>query len=287
MAYAKWDDRQVYVIRAGDAGGGTRALLSAHTLCLHDLRKTSAHEPALVRVPFYWYPTNVQTRAHCLNELEQLTLETSGPDALRFRLVSTNPNRRARSTTVVEIARPHSVPVVRVDTRLDVLDQWDLDQIQYLNSFPSGSWQPGHWPDSWVVVMTAGGRLMQQFFKESRPKQRLGSRVQTWRNKLFFAQGSADRGNIFILVENAKPVRQTHGYVLCPVWLDSHFSIEDLKAPVRAGRSFEVSYTIGIAGDSGLSRSEAIEIGRRSLAAGKLDLSQTGTIKLATSVTPR
>jgi len=272
MAYAKWDDRQVYVIRAGDATVDPVGLLSTRTLCLHDLRKTSSHEPALVRVPLYWYPTNVQTRGHCLNEIEQFRLEANGPDALCFRLVSTNPNRRARSTSVVEIARPHSAPVVRVDTRLDVLDQWDLDQIQYLNSFPSGSWQPGQWPDSWVVVMTADGRVMQQFFKEPRSRQRLGSRIQTWRNTLFFAQGSADRGNIFILVKNAKPARQTHGYMLCPVWLDSHFSIEGLKPPVRAGRSFEVSYTIGIAGDSGLSRTEAVEIGRRSLAAGKLDL---------------
>ena len=271
MAYAKWDDRQFYVIRAGDANGGAMALLSTQTLCLHDLRKAPSHKPALVRVPLYWYPTNVQTRAHCLNELERLTLEANGPGALLFRLLSSNPNRRARSTSVVEIAQCHSTPVVRVDTRLDVLEQWDLDQIQYLNSFPSGSWQPGNWPDSWVTVMMADGRVMQQFFKEPRPRQRLGRRIQTWRNKLFFAQGSADRGNIFILVENAKPARQTHGYMLCPVWLDSHFSIEGLKVPVRAGRSFEVSYTIGIAGDSGLSRAEAVEIGRRSLAAGTLD----------------
>ncbi|HUW81629.1 MAG TPA: hypothetical protein VMZ31_02385 [Phycisphaerae bacterium] len=271
MAYAKWDDRQVYVIRAGDANGATTALLSTQTLCLHDLRETSSHEPALVRVPLCWYPTNVQTRGHCLNELEQFRLEANGPDALRFRLVSTNPNHRARSTTLVEIARRRSAPVVQVDTRLDVLRQWDLDQIQYLNSFPSRSWQPSHWPDSWVVVMTADGRVMQEFFKEPRSKQRLGDRIQTWRNTLFFAQGSADRGNIFILVRNARPVRQAHGYMLCPVWLDSHFSIEDLKPPVRAGRSFEVSYTIGIAGDSSLSRTEAVEIGRRALAAGKLD----------------
>jgi len=273
MAYVKWDDHQRYVIRSSNLHTNPLATFSTQTLCLHDLRGAAGEQPALVRVPLYWYPTNVQTRGHCLNELQHLRLSANGPESVCFRVLSRNPNGRARSSVLIEIPAARSQPIVRASARFDVLKRWDLDQIQYLNSFPSGSWQPGHWPDSWVVVMTADGRVMQQFFKEPRLKQRMGSRIQTWRNKLFFAQGSADRGNIFILVENGKPARQPHGYMLCPVWLDSHFSIEDLKAPVRAGRSFEVSYTIGIGSDSGLARSEAIEIGRRSLAAGKLDLS--------------
>jgi hypothetical protein len=148
--------------------------------------------------------------------------------------------------------------------------QWDLEQIQYLNSFPRGSWQPADWPDEWVVVMDGRGRIMQEWFKEPRARRRVGRDIRLWRDRLVLIQGAADRGNIFVLVQNRRPRGQVHGYMLCPIWLDSHFSLEKLKVPVRRGASFEVAYAIGIWGHKGLSRAEAIRIGQRALATGAL-----------------
>jgi len=272
LAYVKWDDRQTYVLRSSRTHPQPLAAFSTRTLCLHDLRSKATHEPALHRVPLYWYPANVQTRGQCLNELKRLRLSANGPDVVALRVIATNPNQRARSTVNVEIPASARSTVVDVTCRLDVLEGWDLDHIQYLNSFPSTSWQPQDWPDDWVIVMTPDGRTMQVFFKEPRDRQVLGDEIHTWRDRLFFAQGASQRGNLFILVQHRRPARQRHSYVLCPIWLDSHFSIENLRPPCKPGDSFEVRYTIGLAGDQRLSRAEAIELGKRSLASGKLSL---------------
>jgi len=86
--------------------------------------------------------------------------------------------------------------------------------------------------------MGSDGRRTWYPFKERRPGRGEGDDLRRWTGRLFFAQGAADRGNIFILAQSGRPARQPHGYMLCPVWLDSHFTIEQLKTPVEAGASF-------------------------------------------------
>ncbi len=272
LAYLKWDDREIYVIRASKMGEGALAAFSTRTLALHDLCKPGEQKPALVRVPFYWYPMNVYTRGHCLNELESLKVSRNGPEKLAFEIVSTNPNRRARSTFRIEIPSPDKATTVRALAQLEVLDRLDVEEMQYLNSFSSDSWQPRDWPGDWTLVMDSRGRLMQQFFKEPRGRWRMGTDISPWREKLAFIQGAQSWGNIFVLVENRKPADQQHGYLLCPLWLDSHFKIEGLKPPLEPGASFEVTYTLGVFGNQSLSRAEAIELARVALETGKLPL---------------
>jgi len=270
LAYAKWDDRQTYVIRSSALPHVPMAAFSTRTVCLHDLRGAAGREPALIRVPLYWYPTNVQTRGECTNELRRLRVGANGPEALSLEVTSTDPNRRARATVGIDLPTPRRAVLVRVRTRLHVLKPLDLPAIQYLNSFPSNSWQPEDWPDDWVVLLTTDGRKMCEPFKEPRDKRKKWDHIRTWKGRLVFVQGAADRGNIFILAENRKPARQLNGYMLCPVWLDSHFTFEGLKAPVKPGTSFETRYTIGIYGDRGLCRASAVELGKLALKNGRL-----------------
>ena len=276
LAYVKWDDRRTYVIRTSSMPARPAATFSTRTLCLHDLRGVPAGRdgadrgPALIRVPLYWYPTNVQTRGECFNELKRLRVAANGPDRLAFEVTSTDPDRRARSTASVEIPAPTDALVVNTTARLKILKPLPLPAIQYLNSFPSNSWQPEDWPDDWIVLVTADGRRMYEPFKKPRDKRRKWDHIRTWRGRLALVQGAADRGNIFVLAECRRPRGQLNGYMLCPVWLDSHFTFEGLKTPLKPGRSFEVRYSIGIHGDRRLSRADAVEIARRAVAAGRL-----------------
>ena len=270
LAYVKWDDRQTYVIRASSVPAGPVATFSTRTLCLHDLRGAKGAGPALIRVPFYWYPTNVATRGECVNELRRLRMTASGPDRLGLEITSTDPNRRARTVARVEIPAPREAVTVRVDTRLEVLTELDLPSIQYLNSFPSNSWQPEDWPDDWVVLATSDGRRMCQFFKEPRGRRQKWDDIRTWKGRLCFVQGAAARGNIFILAESRRPRGQSNGYMLCPVWLDSHFTFEGLRAPLKAGTVLAAAYTVGVHGDGRLTRAEAEEVAAAAARSGTL-----------------
>jgi len=270
LAYAKWDDRQTYVIRSSALPHAPLAAFSTRTVCLHDLRGAAGREPALIRVPLYWYPTNVQTRGECTNELRRLKASTDDPAALSLEATSTDPNGRARSTVRVDIPAPDRAVVVRARARLRILKPLDLCAVQYLNTFPTNSWQPEDWPDDWVVLLTADGRRVYEPFKEPRDRRKPWDHIRTWRDRLVFVQGAADRGNIFILAESRKPAKQLNGYMLCPVWLDSHFTFEGLKPPVEPGTVFEALYTIGIHGDRRLCRASALELGELALQSGRL-----------------
>jgi len=270
LAYLKWDDRRTFVIRASGLDAPL-AEFSARTLCLHNLRARADIRPALVRLPLYWYQCNASTPLHCLNILETLRLQANGPEALRFELVSHNRGQRARSTMGVVIPAVSAAPVVRVNARLDVLRQWDLPAIQYLNSFPGNSWQPRDWPRDWVVLVDTAGHVTERFFKERLDGERRGDPLIEWRDRLVFVQGAADCGNIAIYVANTSPARQRHAYRLCSVWLDSHFEVVNPKAPLRAGRRFETEYVLAVGGDQRLTRAQAGDIARKALSAGTLD----------------
>jgi hypothetical protein len=272
LAYVKWDDRRSYVLRSDDLPGVPLAAFSSRTLCLHDLRGRAGAAPALVRVPLYWYPTNVQTRGHCVNELERLRLTANGPDRVALRITSVDPNRRARSTFTADIRRTASAVTVATRARLKVLSRLDLPALQYLNAFPAGSWQPEDWPDDWVVLATSDGREACEHFKEPRDRRRQWDDIRRWTGRLAFVQGAAGRGNIFILAESRKPADQPNGYMLCPVWLDSHFTMEALPAPLEKGTELEAAYQIGVLGDAGLCRAEALTLAREALTAGRLPL---------------
>jgi hypothetical protein len=271
LAYLKWDDRRTYVLRSSGLSAPL-AEFSPQTVCLHHLRANAGREPALVRLPLYWYPPNVSTPFHCLNELEGLRAE-NGPATLAFEIVSSNRGQRARSTMRAEVSAVDGATVVRVQARLDVLRQWDLSEIQYLNSFPENSWQPRDWQGDWVVVADAAGRVMERFFRERLQSQRSGDPLTEWRDALVFVQGARRRGNVFIYVANRSPVRQDHAYRLCGCWLDSHFSILNLKAPLRPAKAFQVNYVLAVAGGESLTRAQAVDIAKASLAAGDLVLS--------------
>ncbi|KPJ69014.1 MAG: hypothetical protein AMS14_11830, partial [Planctomycetes bacterium DG_20] len=269
LAYLKWDDRRTFVIRSS-ALGCPLAEFSTRTLCLHNLRAYAKTPPALVRLPLYWYQCNASTPLYCLNILQAFRLVENGPEALRFEVVSHNRGQRARSTMAAVIPAVAAAPVIRVNARLDVLRQWDLPGIQYLNSYPENSWQPRDWPCDWVVLVDASGRVMERFFKERLEGQRRGDPVTEWRNRLAFVQGAAQRGNLFIYVANRAPADQEHTYRLCSVWLDSHFEVVEQRAPLRQGRRFEVDYVLAVGGDRSLTRAQAVDIARKALAEGTL-----------------
>ena len=117
MDYLKYDDREIYLLRsAAMSRGWPVAAFSPRTLCLHNLRLGGAGSsgssgsgvvppPAAVRVPLYWYPTNVQTRGHCANELVKLAISSDLWVAGRLRLAiqSTTPNRTLESRMEAEL----------------------------------------------------------------------------------------------------------------------------------------------------------------------------------------
>ncbi|MFO7899640.1 MAG: hypothetical protein R6V58_11355, partial [Planctomycetota bacterium] len=272
LAYAKWDDRRRYVLRSTAHGDRPLAGFSSRTLCLHELHKPGSPAPALHRIPFYWYPTNVQTRGECFNELRRLRLRQNGPGRVALDVESADPNGRARSSARLEVTASEHAATVRTTLRLAVRRPLDLPGIQYLNSFPANSWQPGDWPDDWIIALSADGGRMHKLFKEPREQQEQWTHFSRWRDRMALVQGSAGRGNILILAESVAPPGQPNGYMLCPVWLDSHFTVENDDTPVAPGTVFEAAHTIAVFGDSGLNRTDAAELAERVLDEGTVSL---------------
>jgi len=271
MAYLKWDDRRLFVIRSA-ACPVPMATFSFRTLCLHDLRLRPSAQPGLLRLPLYWFQCNASTPFHTLNQLESVRLTENGPDALRLEVVACNRGGRARGTMRAVIPAGLPYPRVHVRARLDVRRSWDTPEIQYLNSFPEDSWQPADWPCNWVLLMDGAGNTMERHFKEPLAEGTVGDAITRWKDRTVLVQGAADRGNVFILARNVAPDGQPHAYRLCRVWLDSHFSVAGLKPPVRAGNTYETEYVLAVWGDKRLSRAQAAEIAAASIEAGDLVL---------------
>ncbi|MCG3180248.1 MAG: hypothetical protein BIFFINMI_02606 [Phycisphaerae bacterium] len=288
LAYVKWDDREVYGVHPRRLDGGPAMLFSPRTLCLHDVRageecwprvndaeptRRRSAEPALVRVPLYWYPTNVATRGQCSTEVRRLRLSEDDDGQLILAVESQTPDGRLRSDVRARLACNLTHVCVEVASRLAVRRDCGLGEMQFLNSFPYNSWRSADWESDWVYTLDADGSETTCFVREPRGRSVVGDQKQHWRRAFFFAQGARERGNVFLLArmpKGAAGARQVGRYVLCRCWLDSHFSLDKLK--LTKGAKFAVDYTLAVAGDRRLSRSEAAEIGRRSLASGKLEV---------------
>ncbi|MGQ9663003.1 MAG: hypothetical protein ACUVWX_11810, partial [Kiritimatiellia bacterium] len=267
-SYVKWDDRQLYVIRSSRVGLTPVALFSPLTMTLHNVRRANATEPALVRVPLFWYPTNVQTRGECFNQPVRLQFDTNKRQRLVLRAECSDPNARALSVVEAAITATLRHTVIRTYARLRILKPLELTSIQYLNAFPCNSWRTDDWPNNWVLLLTSGGNPIIKWVKEPRAKNELWSHTHFWKRRLVLFYGASPHGNVSVTVENIRPARQLHGCMLCPVWLDSHFTVENLQPPVVPGLEFEVAYTIGILGGQGLSIAEAAAMAQTLLARG-------------------
>jgi hypothetical protein len=286
MDYLKYDDREIYLLRsAAVSRNWPIGTFSPRTLCLHNLRLGGLRPgaippPAAVRVPLYWYPTNVQTRGHCANEAVQLAISpdiwSGGP--IRLAVQSTTPNRTIESRVKAELnVAPDSLGgraglLLGVSSRLEVLTQFDMPEIQFLNLFPYDSWRTEDWECDWVISLDEAGRAMTYLIKEPYDKRKYGDQANAWSRTFFLAQGPRDRGNLFLLARPAASAKRTQKqrHVLCRVWLDSHLGVHGLPTPVPAGTKLAVEYTVAIAGDRRLSMAEAFEIGRAALKSGRL-----------------
>jgi hypothetical protein len=266
MAYVKWDDRQIYAVRSSSQARPL-AIFSSQTLCLHDIEGPAGRGPALTRLPFYWYPTNVQTRGECFNELRWLRVGANGPGRVAFRITSTDPNARADSIADVTIPAGNA-PVVKTDLTLRVRKPLDLPEIQFLNAFAADSRLPEDWPTDWVILLSADGGRMATCFKEPRKQQELWSSFTNWKKRLVMVQGASERGNIFLIAENR--TRHSAAYVLCRCWLDSHFMLDKMKTPLKPGTVLKAGHTLAIFGDQGLSRDEAAALAEQALKTGSL-----------------
>ena len=92
----------------------------------------------------------------------------------------------------------------------------------------------------------------------------------------FFALYSSDRGNMLMLTRRFEPALPTD-YIICGNYIDYHMDIKfpDGKgrfAPLVKGFAVSCEYELALWGDASLDRDRLIDIGRQSLAAGKLML---------------
>lgn len=77
---------------------------------------------------------------------------------------------------------------------------------------------------------------------------------------------------MFVLARDLRPADLMQRYQICVHWLDSHFHVDRLPAPLAAGTSFSVHLEIALAGDASLTVEQAREMAARSLKDSRLIL---------------
>jgi hypothetical protein len=224
-------------------------------------------------LPLHWMTMNAPAREDSLNVLERFEIVENGPGAVRLELAARNPSGGAACTTGAALRLAGGWPLLEVATRLELRTGWGREQIQLANIFPCTTWRPEDWHVAETLVMDGAGRRWCADVRGPRGEGRtlLGEEFGAFTPPLFLAQYAAPRGNLVALVGSVEPAGCEARYMLCPSWLDNHVYVRFAEPP-DPGSVYSAEYEVALHGDASLGREAALELGERSLAAGRLDL---------------
>jgi hypothetical protein len=225
-------------------------------------------EPVLWEMPMAWFLSCGISRHHYLNQNDTFEILDNGPERVQLHFSGTNPNRRARSHTWLTIPGDHPRPRIEVRMRLEVLEQWDGDNVEFSDIFPYPSRLVETWFHDAVLFMQGDGSSLIHTLRPDRSHHRPPTGDPGPR--LFYGLFSSDRGNVLALMENDQHPQVPFHYSVCGNYIDVHVNLHAPQAPIPAGSVFEISYAAEMYGDGDTSVDEIHEIGRRSLELGEI-----------------
>ena len=271
-AYAKLDGRRLLSVTAPDATKPV-ATVSLRELKLRELVRPGETEAGLAMLPLHWLTMNAPAREDSLNVLERFEIEENGPEIVSLALAARNPSGGAACLGRYRLRLVRGSVLVEAKTRLELRTGWDRDQIQFANIFPVRSGQPDDWRVAETLAMDGEGRSWCADVRAPRGEAHTlqAGKMVAFTPPFFLAQYAAPRGNLLALVKSVEPAGSATQYMLCPSWLDNHFHVR-FAAPPEPGAAFTVEYEVALYGDASLTREDALALGERSLAAGRLVL---------------
>ena len=270
LSYQRWDDRRQLTLTSSTAPGRSLGQLAVRDGKFRDITKPSGAAFGIAQIPHYWFKANALTPFHYVNQPERLEILENGPQQVVFRYTSTNTGKRARSEQRVRVWVEGDAVRFDIDARFEVLERWDLSEIQFLNIFPCYTVYPEVWHHDQFILADSTGRCMHYLATLPRDQAVRGDELWEPRGDLFFAEFASDRGNMFVLVRDLQPADLTQRYQICAHWLDSHFHVDRPAAPLDPGTCFSVHLEIALGGDASLTAEQARGMAERSLKEGRL-----------------
>lgn len=224
-------------------------------------------EPALWEMPMAWFKSCGNSRHNYCNVLKEFTIEKNGPEEVAFYLRSTNPNQRAQSELWLRMPYDHPRPRLEVRMRMEILQQWDDDNVEFSDIFPYPSRLVETWFHDAVFFMQRDKSATVYTY---RPDRSVYTPGESEDDRLFYGLFATDRGNVLTLLKNPHHPEHKLHYSVCGNYIDVHVNFAAGPVPVPAGKVFEVEYITELFGDSTTGADEIKQIGRRSLEAGDI-----------------
>ncbi len=275
LAYQNRDPWRSYCLfsdRTGSRWAGFR--FSPLDGRIRSMRAYGQREYALGENFLTWFSFCGYTSLQIADQLERFQILENGPERVIFTYSSWNANRRVRSEFRVTVPGDSHWNRLHVEAAFTVLDSWPYSGVQFFDVFPFRGVNPDEWWYDEVLWMAPDGR---QKWLRTRERTTEGDReLETFSGGGFFAFYSSDRGNMVMLTRNFNPELPVR-HVICGNYIDFHMEVlfrDERNRPVSppAGARVSMEYELALWGDRRANREQFLEIGRRSLRAGRLML---------------
>jgi hypothetical protein len=238
------------------------------------MRKHGQRDYALGENLLTWFSFCGYTPLQIADSLEDFTVLRNGPAEAAFRYSSLNANGRVRSVYDVSVPAAATALTMRVKAEFQVLESWSFSNAQFFDVFPFRGVMPQDWWYGEVLFVAPDGRA--KWLGTLDRKFGGDTTVDTFSGGGFFALYASDRGNMLMLTKNFKPELPVR-HVICGNYVDFHMEVlfkdaAGKPAPPVKGLSVSMEYDLAVWGDARTTREQLIEIGRKSIKAGRLVL---------------
>ena len=239
-----------------------------------NIRMYNKPEWALTENLLTWFKNCGQSPIDMIDQVRDFRILKNGPDEAVFYFRSVDANERAQSEYTVRVPANALAMTMNVSTTFTVLDYWPYDTNQFFDVFPFRGVDPREWWYDTVVFLTPDHRVKYQ--NTHKWTFEGDTTLTSISGDGFFALCSSDKGNMLMLNRNFKPVLPV-SYIICGNYIDYHMDVHFLdvngkpKLPEK-GFTMSMEYEMALWGDGTATREEIVEIGKRSLKAGKLML---------------
>lgn len=265
-----WRNYAIYSSKTGPRWSGLRfSLVDGHA---RNMRGYGKQNWALSENLLHWFSYCGYTPEQMLDQLRDFEVVKNGPDEIVYKYTSSNQNDGAQSVYVVSARADSPAMQIHVAANFTVLDRWPYESSQFFDVFPfRGVWTKDWWYKN-VLWLTPDGRwktmdTVQQTYEGDKDLARIVGAG-------FFGLYSSDNGNMLMLTKNFKPANPTE-YVICGNYIDYHMDVKFIgndNKPMQPQKGYQqsVEYDLAIYGDKSLTRDKLIDIGKKSIQAGKL-----------------
>ena len=243
--------------------------LDLFSCAVHRLTQYGQKEPALWEMPMAWFCSCGISKHQYSNFIKDFAVVENGPEAVEIYLRGTNPNQRVQSELWLRAPFDHPRLRLEVRMRLEVLEAWEYNNVEFSDIFPYPSRLVETWFHEGVLFLQRGKSAMVYTY---RPDKSFAEGGESDDDQLFYGLFATDRGNVLTLVKNRQHPQHKLHYSVCGNYIDVHVNLDPGPVPVPAGKTYEVEYITELFGDAQTGVDQIRQIGMASLEAGDIVL---------------